>query len=95
MNVGGTHHFQIEKEVLRSVEGSTLAKMFSDMHELKEVDGEIFLDRDGRIFELLANYLRNDRQIYPDFSDVNWERQFLGELHFWGIEHAPTQVWSQ
>ena len=71
LNVGGTHHFQIEREVLRSVPGSTLAKMFSDMHELKETEGEIFVDRDGKIFELLANYLRNERQVYPDFSDVN------------------------
>ena len=35
LNVGGTHHIQTEKAVLRSVEDSVLAKMFSDMHELK------------------------------------------------------------
>lgn len=61
LNVGGTHHIQTEKDVLRSVPESTLAKMFSDMHELKKIDNEIFLDRDGSTFETLVNYLRNDR----------------------------------
>ena len=37
--------------------------MFSDMHQLKEIDGEIFLDRDGKTFETLVNYLRNDRKV--------------------------------
>jgi hypothetical protein len=47
LNVGGTVKIQTEKEVLCSVEGSTLAKLFSDMHELKKIDEEVFLDRDG------------------------------------------------
>lgn len=71
LNVGGTHHLQTEKDVLRSVPGSTLAKMFSDMHELKKVDEEVFLDRDGRTFETLVNYLRNDRKVFPEFTEKN------------------------
>lgn len=38
INVGGTVHLQTEKEVLCSVEGSVLQKLFSDMHELKKID---------------------------------------------------------
>ena len=56
-------HLQTEKDVLQSVRGSTLSKLFSDMHELKIIDDEVFLDRDGKTFEALVNYLRNDRKV--------------------------------
>lgn len=86
INVGGTHHLSTEKAVLQSVPGSTLAKFFSDMHELKKIGEEVFLDRDGKTFETLVNYLRNDRKVFPEFSDKNSEIHFYKELHFWGID---------
>lgn len=86
LNIGGTHHIQTEKEVLQSVPGSTLAKLFSDMHELKKVDDEVFLDRDGSTFETLINYLRNDRKVFPEFTEKNAENHFYKELHYWGID---------
>ena len=86
INVGGTHHIQTEKDVLRSVPNSTLAQMFSDMHELKVIDDEVFLDRDGKTFETVVNYLRNDRKVFPEFAHKNDENHFYKELHFWGID---------
>jgi hypothetical protein len=50
INVGGTHHMMTERDVLRLVPGSTLEKMFSGLHELKKIDDQVFLDRDGRTF---------------------------------------------
>ena len=45
------------------------------MHELKKVEGpngeEVFLDRDGKTFETLINYLRNDRKVFPEFVEKN------------------------
>lgn len=86
LNVGGNVHIQTEKDVLRSVPESLLAKMFSDMHELKKIDDEVFLDRDGKTFETLVNYLRNDRKVFPEFEEKNRENHFFKELHFWGID---------
>ena len=85
LNIGGTTHIQTEKDVLCSVEGSTLAKLFSDMHELKKVNDEVFLDRDGVTFETLVNYLRNERKVFPEFGDKNSENMFYKEMHYWGI----------
>jgi hypothetical protein len=85
LNVGGTVKIQTEKEVLCSVEGSTLSKLFSDMHELKKIDEEVFLDRDGETFKTLVNYLRNDRKVFPEFSEKNSENMFYKEMKFWGI----------
>jgi hypothetical protein len=56
------------------------------MHELKKIGEEVFLDRDGKTFETLVNYLRNDRKVFPEFSDKNMEIHFYKELHFWGID---------
>lgn len=92
LNVGGNVHIQTEKEVLQSVPGSLLAKMFSDMHELKKIDGEVFLDRDGKTFETLVNYLRNERRVFPEFVDKNMENHFFKELHWWGID-SHNRAW--
>jgi hypothetical protein len=61
INVGGTHNMMTERDILRQVPGSTLEKMFNGMHDLKKIDDKVFLDRDGKCFQYLVNYLRNDR----------------------------------
>ena len=50
LNVGGTHHMMTERDVLRHVPGSILDTMFNGLHELKKIDEEVFLDRDGKTF---------------------------------------------
>lgn len=63
------------------------------MHELKKVDDEVFLDRDGDTFETLVNYLRNDRKVFPEFTEKNAQNMFYKELQFWGIEQGlDTQL---
>ena len=59
--------------------------MFNGMHELKKIDEEVFLDRDGTTFQHLVNYLRNDREVLPEFSDRNDELMFFKELDFWKV----------
>jgi hypothetical protein len=89
LNVGGTHHLKTERDVLRLCPGSTLEKMFSGMHELKKIDDAVFLDRDGRTFQYLVNYLRNDRTVFPEFQDKNDEVHFFKELDFWKVPVKP------
>ena len=85
MNVGGTHHLMTERDVLRLVPGSLLYKMFSGMHEMKKINDEVFLDRDGKTFLNLVNYLRNNMTVFPEFMDKNDEIHFFEELKHWGI----------
>ena len=94
LNIGGTHHIQTDKQVLTLCEGSNLAKIFSGMHEVKKIDDEIFLDRDGQAFETLVNYLRNDRKVFPEFNDKNSENMFYKELNYWGID-AEHRDWQE
>lgn len=72
LNIAGEYKVSTEKAVLRQVEGSTLQKMFSDMHELKkDENGDVFLDRDPKSFEKFINYLRSDCRIFPTFETMN------------------------
>lgn len=80
-----------ERDVLRLCKGSTLEKMFNGMHELKKIEEEVFLDRDGTTFQHLVNYLRNDREVLPEFQDRNDELMFFKELDFWKVPVKPHQ----
>jgi len=86
LNIGGTANIMVTQKVLCSVPNSQLNKMFSGMHEIKKVEDSVFLDRDGKTFQTLINYLRNDRKIYPEFDNQNDQRLFVEELNFWGIK---------
>jgi fructose-1-phosphate kinase PfkB-like protein len=86
LNVGGTHHLQTDRMTLCSVPGSRLEKWFKGVVELKkDENNEVFLDRDGQTFLHVLNYLRNKRELYPDFMDHNDEIQFFKELEHWEI----------
>ena len=74
-----------ERDILQSCKGSVLDKMFNGLQELKIIDNEVFLDRDGKTFSHLVNYLRNDRELMPEFYDQNEEKQFYKELEFWKV----------
>jgi len=86
LNVGGTHHLKTERDVLRLCKGSLLEEMFNGMHTLKVIDNEYFLDRDGTTFLHLLNFLRNSREVLPEFTDHNDEIHFYKELQYWRIE---------
>jgi hypothetical protein len=61
--------------------------------EKKRKDNKaVFLDRDGKIFETLVNYLRNDRKVFPEFTEKNMENHFYKELHFWGIDQHNRHI---
>jgi len=41
------------------VKTAALEAMFSGRHNLKKIDGKIFIDRDPDNFKMLISYLRN------------------------------------
>ena len=72
LNIGGSNHIQTEKDVLQSVEGSKLAKLFSEMHELKKVNEEVFIDwTKSDAFRLAHKDAGKNKKLYighPDFE---------------------------
>jgi hypothetical protein len=62
IDCGGTHRIRTTLGLLCSVQGSMLKRTFSGYQKLKtNKDGDIFIDRDGKAFLTMINYLRNDR----------------------------------
>lgn len=69
--IGGTHEMMTTSKVLceGAAQSSRLAKTFgpNNIDKLNKIGDKIFLDRDGRTFEHLINYLRNNGVVYPNF----------------------------
>ena len=59
---------------------------------MQKVEDEIFIDRDGKTFEMIINYLRNNREIFPDFKDESMKRNFFMELFFWDIDKKNARI---
>lgn len=61
INVGGTNTYIVSTKVLRKLPNSDLAKHFEDPSKMQKLkDGKIFIDRNGKIFGMIIDYLRND-----------------------------------
>jgi hypothetical protein len=64
LNIGGTHELMTTNQVLCEgfAKGSNLEKTFGPegVENLSRIGDKIFIDRDGKTFELLINYLRNN-----------------------------------
>jgi hypothetical protein len=80
------------KDILTSDPKSKLAHNFFNAHQMERIDGEIFIDRNAKIFEMLVDYLRNERKIFPEFDDQITERNFFMELNFWDIDKEKTHI---
>lgn len=84
--VGGNHQLTTTLQVLCQDPASKLAWQFTEgKKDLKILNGHHFLDRDGKTFEALLNYLRNDRQQIPKFETKTEDDLFHNEVKFWGI----------
>ena len=80
LNVGG-HHFTTTLQTLTKDPNSRLAAMFSGEHD---ENSTIFLDRDGKHFRFILNYLRNGELVLPD--DAKFVKELETEAQFYKIE---------
>ena len=88
LDLGG-NLMKVSRETLTSVEGSLLEKMFSGKHNIRGKEQEnksVYLDRDFRTFEYMINYLRNGREVYPQFESKAEQDLFEKEIEYWGIK---------
>ena len=68
------------------VKDSLLERTFSGRFSLKTHEGIVFIDRDPKIFEMLLNYLRHDRNYFPKNVDPETKKLFCMEVLHWGVE---------
>ena len=69
LNVSGeTKGFLIDKNLLCAVEDTALCAMFSGRHPIKKINGEVYINRNPKIFMYLLDYLRMGQKT-PNITD--------------------------
>ena len=89
LNVGGTH-YEVSRDTLERCKGSMLASLISDhWNEGSLHDEPIFIDRNGRLFEYILDYLRMNQCHLP----LSVKRAAVQEeFEYYGIDADMTQV---
>lgn len=94
LNVGG-HKFTTTVTTLKNAPFPSLFNaMFSGRHTLKKDDaGCFFIDRDGRYFHDILNFLRDGRFSYPpDGRDFKYLLELRSEAEFYGLTGLVTLI---
>jgi len=84
LDVGGVH-YSVSLRSLTYVSGSLLAKLArGEAPSEKSKEGRIFIDRDGRHFRHIANFLRDPQNFKVRIKDKNILEQVKNEaVFFW------------
>ena len=84
LNIGG-RHFTTSHQTLTSDPESMLAAMFSENFKEKPLeDGAFFIDRDGKHFRFILNYLRDGKLILPE--GATFLKELEAEANFYQIK---------
>lgn len=94
LDVGGVT-MTVDHSLLTSAKDSALESLFSGRHEeeLKKQDnGSYFIDRNGKIFEAMIDYLRSDRKVFPTYSELHDQQLFEEEINYWQIPTNEKEI---
>lgn len=91
LNVGGKI-YKTTLDTLRKDPHSMLCAMFSGKFDLKadEEDGAYFIDRDGKLFRYILNFLRDGELLLP--NDRSLREQLLKEAEFYQVQGVISQL---
>jgi len=86
LDVGG-RHYSSTFQTLTAVPDSLLAKVVrGDVPSERGSDGRIFVDRDGRHFRYILNFLRDPHNFKIRIKDKNLMEEVKREAQFYGVE---------
>jgi hypothetical protein len=86
LDVGG-RNYSSTFQTLTSVPDSLLAKIVrGEVPSERTPDGRIFIDRDGRHFRHILNFLRNPHNFKIRIKDKNLLEEVKKEAQFYGVE---------
>jgi len=94
LDVGGVH-YSVSLRSLTYVSGSLLAKLArGEVPSEKSKDGRIFIDRDGRHFRHIANFLRDPQNFKVRIKDKNLLEQVKNEAIYFGVNDQMFSSFS-
>jgi hypothetical protein len=90
LNVGGTR-YDVSRDTLERCEGSMLASLISKHWKEGNADDSepIFIDRNGRLFEYVLDYLRSSKVYLPSCTR---REAVKAEFEFYGIDVDMSKV---
>jgi len=89
INIGGVL-YQTTKNTLSKDQNSMLASMFSGRHPIQpDENGYHFIDRDGKIFEYIIKFLRDDK-INLDDVPKNIIKNIMDEAEYYNMTSLLT-----
>jgi len=105
LNVGG-QLFTTNRETLTRIPSSILAGMFSTgpdrdpffrpmdygLNPEPSEDGSFFIDRDGKHFRIILNYLRNKELILPEDASDTFLKELEAEAKFYKIRGMRDEL---
>ena len=89
IDVGGVLQ-TISYKTLIKFPNSVLGALFNNHIKIPKRKGNIFIDRDPKIFSLMCYYLSN--LSLPNFNNIIEEINFFEELSFWKIPIKQNQI---
>ena len=88
LDISGTF-YNVSLRTLTTIPGSSLRLMFSDgTDSLEKVDGRVFIERNGKVFGLLLDFLRES--MIPIFKNQYLRTQFELEIEYWQMQKSHT-----
>ncbi|GAX80935.1 hypothetical protein CEUSTIGMA_g8370.t1 [Chlamydomonas eustigma] len=96
LNVGGIKYTTTVTTLRNAPSPSLFSAMFSGRHSLQassSPDGSIFIDRDGRHFASILNFLRDGKLNYPpDGTDFKYLLELRAEADYYGLNGMVTLI---
>uniref|UniRef100_A0A7R9YVE4 BTB domain-containing protein n=1 Tax=Chlamydomonas euryale TaxID=1486919 RepID=A0A7R9YVE4_9CHLO len=94
LNVGGSFFTTTVTTLKNAPCPSLFSAMFSGRHEVRRAaDGSVFIDRDGRHFGDVLNFLRDGQLAYPpDGVDFKYLLELRAEAEFYGLVGLMSQI---
>lgn len=91
LDVGGSY-FKTTKSTLTKYRNTFFFGMFnSNKSPPKQKDGSIFIDRDGKHFRLILNFMRSGRIMMP--RDPIERKEILIEAEYYCIDDHIIESW--
>ncbi|KAL6080628.1 putative BTB/POZ domain-containing protein kctd15-like [Balamuthia mandrillaris] len=91
LDVGGKYYSTAISNLTKFPD-SMLGAMFSGRHEIiKNDEGRVFIDRDGKLFRYILDFLRNNEWDLPHHKP-HLLRKIRKEIDFYGLPYAVTNL---
>lgn len=86
LNVGGKKFTTFVSTLEKTPYNSILYKLVNTKHKQVDKDGNLFLDRDPNLFEIILNALRQDKTSIIGPQNVDKYQELKAELEYYGLD---------